>query len=54
MQRHLFLYAWICVALAAGISVCLGLIAHMLLTQQPQAIYANAQFVKEAISRAAV
>lgn len=54
MQKHLFLYIWICAALAVGILICLGLIVHMLLTRQPQAIYANAQFVREAIAHAAV
>ena len=55
MQKHLFLYAWIFGLLIAGILVCLGLIAWMLLTQTSQPVFfREAQFVKEALIHAAV
>lgn len=55
MQKHLFRYAWICAALALGILICLGLIAHMLLTRRPPAeIYGSAQLVRGAILYAAI
>jgi len=55
MQKHLFLYAWIFAALAAGILVCLGLIAWMLLTREPQAAFHHgAQLVREVLAHASI
>lgn len=54
MQKHLFLYAWIFAALVLGILVCLGLIAWMLLTRQPQAAFHGAQLVREVLSHASI
>ena len=54
MLKHLHLYGWICVALAAGILVCLGILACLLLEQPGATIYPDARFVKEALRCAAV
>ena len=54
MLKHLHLYGWICVALAAGIMVCLGILACLLLEQPGATIYPDARFVKEALRCATV
>lgn len=54
MKKHAFLFPLLCAALVAGILVCLGLIARTLISAPRAAVYAGAQFVREAISHAAV
>ncbi len=54
MMKHLHLYAWICVALVAGILACLVALALLLLRQPGAAVYPDARFVKEALRCAAV
>ena len=50
MQKRLFLYPWICLAMVIGIFACIGAILHMLFAYRPEpdAMSSGAALVKEA------
>jgi len=56
MQKHLFWYPWVCIAMLSGILICAALILRLLLksTPEPAVFSEGIQLVKEAMHFAAL
>ena len=53
MMKHLFIYPWIMAFLLLGVGICIGLIAHMLMTwPQTASYYSDAVLVMEDFAHA--